>query len=46
MMSERVENSTMTPYEPPELVELGEFSEDTLGNNGIWWEPFNPQYDY
>jgi hypothetical protein len=26
---------TTAVYEPPALVELGEFSEDTLGHNGL-----------
>ncbi len=28
------EHSTVATYEPPELVELGEFNEDTLGPLG------------
>ncbi|MGV9559319.1 lasso RiPP family leader peptide-containing protein [Streptomyces sp. NPDC003401] len=30
-MTEHTELSTPEPYEPPTLVEVGEFNEDTLG---------------
>lgn len=32
------QNTQFETYEPPALVEVGEFSTDTLGALGIWWD--------
>ncbi len=39
------EHSTVATYEPPELVELGEFNEDTLGPIGYKFDGLGLQFE-